>query len=146
MKALYLLSAFVVGALLPVQVGVNSALGRLVGKPLLAALTNFVVGIVALSALAVAMGQVQGAGSLRGAPWWLFVGGLIGASVVVSGVVVAPKLGGALFFAAIVAGQLAAGLLLDHLGAFGLRQAPISPGRVLGVVAVLAGVYLIHRS
>jgi uncharacterized membrane protein YdcZ (DUF606 family) len=36
-------------------------------------------------------------------------------------------------------------LLLDQLGAFGLERRPVDAGRLLGVLAILAGVLLIRR-
>lgn len=55
-----------------------------------------------------------------------------------------PRIGLAVFFAAIVSGQLIGSLTLDHLGAFGAASRPIDLQRMLGVVALLAGVILIR--
>ncbi len=54
------------------------------------------------------------------------------------------RIGLAVFFAAIVSGQLIGSLTLDHLGAFGAASRPIDLRRMLGVVALLAGVILIR--
>src|SRR5215212_7174005 len=42
---------------------------------------------------------------LRGAPWWNWIGGPLGALIVLSGAALTPKLGAASFIAAVVAGQ-----------------------------------------
>ena len=37
------------------------------------------------------------------------------------------------------------GLILDHFGAFGTPQHPISLGRLAGIALVLAGVLMVRR-
>jgi uncharacterized membrane protein YdcZ (DUF606 family) len=49
------------------------------------------------------------------------------------------------FAAATVTGQLATSVVLDRIGFLGLEQEPITPARVLGVVLLLAGTYLVVR-
>ena len=56
----------------------------------------------------------------------------------------APKIGVGLFLAALIAGQLGGGVLLDHLGAFGAAARPVDAVRVLGIGALLAGVVLVR--
>ena len=67
-------------------------------------------------------------GSLAGAPWWVWVGGLLGAFYVLGSVVAAPKLGAATLVAVILAGQAFASLLVDHFGWVGFEENPITPG------------------
>ena len=54
----------------------------------------------------------------------------------------APKIGVGLFLGALITGQLAGGVVLDHLGAFGAAVRPVDAIRVLGIAALLAGVVL----
>jgi transporter family-2 protein len=56
----------------------------------------------------------------------------------------APRLGVGPFMAAIIAGQLVAGVALDHVGAFGAAPRPVDLPRLLGIVALIAGVILIR--
>ena len=55
-------------------------------------------------------------------------------------VVTAPKLGAAALFAFILAGQAVASLAVDHFGWVGFDENPVTPGRLLGVALVAAGV------
>ncbi len=55
-----------------------------------------------------------------------------------------PRLGVALFFAATTAGSLRGAGVFDPLGAFGAPPAPLSPLRIIGVLAVFAGVALVR--
>ena len=72
--------------------------------------------------------------------WWNWIGGPLGALIVLAGAALIPKLGAAAFIALVVGGQLLCSMLLDHFGLLGLAQQSITPGRVLGAVLVVAGV------
>src|ERR687887_74601 len=89
---LYLLLAAAAGAMLPVQAGVNAQLARFVGGPVRASFVSFLVGTIALLALSVAILKPLPSGSKLGtAPWWVWVGGLLGAFYVVGVIVSAPR-------------------------------------------------------
>ena len=45
-----------------------------------------------------------------------------------------------------IAGQLVAGMLVDHFGGFGIAPRPINLTRILGVGLVFAGVILVRRA
>lgn len=55
-----------------------------------------------------------------------------------------PRIGLAVFFAAIVSGQLIGSVTFDHIGAFGAASRRIDLQRLLGIAALLAGVMLIR--
>jgi transporter family-2 protein len=44
----------------------------------------------------------------------------------------------------IVTGQLLAGLVLDHLGAFGFLERDLTPGRIAGAALLVLGALLIR--
>jgi bacterial/archaeal transporter family-2 protein len=143
---LLLLLALAAGVLLPVQAGVNAQLRSVVGSPLAAALVSFLVGTAGLGTAAVIFRAPM---ALRAAwavsPWWLWLGGLIGALYVVATIVLAPRLGAATLVAAVVAGQMIASLLLDQYGLLGFPTHPINGLRVLGAALVTVGVILVQR-
>jgi transporter family-2 protein len=143
---LLLLLALAAGVLLPVQAGVNAQLRSVLGSPLAAALVSFMVGTAGLGAAAVIL---RAPTALRAAwavsPWWLWIGGLIGALYVVASIVLAPKLGAATLVAAVVAGQMIASLLLDQYGLLGFPTHPMNGLRVLGAALVIVGVILVQR-
>jgi transporter family-2 protein len=143
---LLLLLALAAGVLLPVQAGVNAQLRSVVGSPLAAALVSFLVGTAGLGTAAVifrAPMAVRTAWAVS--PWWLWVGGLIGALYVVATIVLAPRLGAATLVAAVVAGQMIASLLLDQYGLLGFPTHAINGLRVLGAALVTVGVILVQR-
>ena len=81
---------------------------------------------------------------LRGLPGFYAVTGMLAVPYLFAASYLAPKIGIGLFLAAIIAGQLSGGVLLDHLGAFGAATRSIDAVRLIGVVALLAGVVLVR--
>jgi transporter family-2 protein len=138
-------AAFVGGGLIALQAPTNALLARGVGSPVNAAFVSFVVGTVALLAVAAALGARPVPGEVRGLPWHAWTGGFYGAFFVAVAAFAAPRLGVTYFLMVAIAGQLAMALLLDRIGAFGLARIDISPTRIAGVLLVLAGAYLVRR-
>jgi transporter family-2 protein len=142
---LYLVFGLVAGAMLPFQFGINAQLAHWLGSPVRATLANFVVGTLALLAATLLFARGwPGSERLTGAPWWVWLGGLLGAFYVLGGVVTAPKLGAATLVAVILAGQAVASLLVDHFGWVGFKENPVTPGRLAGMGLVAAGVALVR--
>ena len=120
--------------------------GLTFGHPLAATLVSFVVGTVALGTGGPRRPDTPsrwapGWGAL---PWWHWTGGLLGAVYVALIIVLAPRLGAATLIAAVVAGQMAASLALDHWALVGFPLHPLSPQRVLGAPLVIGGVALVR--
>jgi bacterial/archaeal transporter family-2 protein len=141
----YLAFAFAAGAMLPIQFGVNAQLARWVESPLRASLVSFAVGTLVLlvAALPLLRGW-PGPERLGAAPWWVWVGGALGAFYVLGSIVTAPRLGAVTLVALILAGQAAASLVIDHFGWVGFPEHAVTPGRVLGVALLAAGVVLVR--
>jgi transporter family-2 protein len=141
----YVLFAVVAGAMIPFQAGINAQLAHWVGGPIRAALVSFLVGTLALLLVAVAQRKsVPSIGRIADAPWWVWIGGLLGAFYVAGSIFAAPKLGAALLIAAVVAGQTAASVVIDQYGWVGFKEEHISAGRIAGVLLVAAGVALVR--
>lgn len=83
------------------------------------------------------------AAAFRSAPWWNWIGGPLGALIVLAGAALTPRLGAASFIAAVVGGQLLCSVFLDHFGAMNLPQQSLTGPRLLGVVMVFGGVLLV---
>ncbi len=143
--AFALASAFVGGSLVALQAPTNAMLSRAVGSPVNAALVSFAIGTVALVAVALALGVRPAAGEVRALPWYAWTGGLYGAVFVAVAAFAAPRMGVTYFLMVAIAGQLVMALFLDRLGAFGIPRVEISVTRVVGVLLVLAGAFLVRR-
>jgi bacterial/archaeal transporter family-2 protein len=141
----YLLFAAVAGAMIPFQFGINAQLARWVGSPIASALVSFLGGTVALAiVMLIQRKPFPTLSKLDGAPWWVWIGGLLGAFYVAGSIFAAPKLGAVTLIAAIVAGQSVASLLIDQFGWVGFAEHHISPGRVAGMALVASGVALVR--
>jgi bacterial/archaeal transporter family-2 protein len=145
MAWLYLLFAFVAGAMIPFQAGVNAQLATWVHSPIRAAFVSFFVGTVALALIAAFVFRpYPSVHRLGSAPWWVWIGGLLGAFYVAGSIVTAPRLGAATLIALVVAGQTVASLLVDQYGWVGFAERHVTPGRIAGMLLVLAGVTLVR--
>jgi transporter family-2 protein len=58
---------------------------------------------------------------------------------------VGPVIGGATFLALLIAGQMAAALVIDHYGVIGFPVRTVDVWRVAGAILVIAGVFLLAR-
>jgi transporter family-2 protein len=147
MTWLLLLMALLAGFAFPFQAGINAHLKLWLGHPILAAFMSFLVGTLLLLIFPLILSiPPPPLSTLRQIPWWGWAGGILGAFSITSSIVLAPKLGAAVMLATIVAGQMIASLVLDHYGLIGFRILPVGPWRLLGVVLVVTGVWLIQRN
>lgn len=144
MLIVYVFMGLLAGAVMPAQAGINYKLRTFLGDPVLASFVSFLVGTLALAALALAQRTPWPAWQdVARAPWWAWIGGFMGAYVVGSSVVLAPRLGATAMLALIVAGQMLASIVIDHFGWFGYRVDPVNLRRVLGTLLLVAGVWLV---
>ena len=145
MTNLYILFAVAAGAGVAAQAVINAQLRFVLGAPVWAAITQFTVGLAALVVMAALSGRpLPPVSAIALAPWWMWIGGLFGATFILMAVIVTPTLGAALMLAATIVGQLSAALVIDHYGWFGAQVIAISPARVIGVVLLATGVALIR--
>jgi transporter family-2 protein len=140
----YLLLAALAGAGLAVQSAVNTQLRAATGSALWASLISATLTVVLLAATQLFVRESITVPNPSQHPWWIWIGGIMGAVYVFVIVAFTRYLGVALVFAAIIGGQLLAGLLIDHYGWFNVSVQRLSPGRVLGAVLLVAGMALIR--
>ena len=141
-----MLLAFAAGVGLAAQIPLNVQLRHGVGHPTLSAFASFTLG-AALLGLYVLAARVPWPSFAQVAqiPWWAWLGGTLGACYVSATIVLGPKLGAGLFVTLVVAGQLAAALVIDHQGWLGAAPQPVNAWRVAGAGLALLGVVLIQR-
>ncbi|KIF83405.1 DMT family transporter [Noviherbaspirillum autotrophicum] len=146
MQTWYVLLAIAAGAVLPLQVGVNSTLRQGIGSPVVAALISFAVGSACLLAYAIASRAAWPSAQMLGKlPAWAWIGGALGAYYVATAILVAPKLGAANLVCLTITAQLLASLLLDHYGLIGFAQHGINTARVAGALLLVAGTVMIVK-
>ena len=143
---LLLAIAFGVGALITVQIGTNTRLKEALGDAVPAVIISSLLGVVILVGVTL-LGRTPWPSATRiaGAPWWAWLGGLLGAVYAVATVLLARRLGAATLTALVVTGQLVCSVVLDHFGAVGFSEHALSAGRVAGCLLMIAGFVLIAR-
>ncbi|HJS52188.1 MAG TPA: DMT family transporter [Pyrinomonadaceae bacterium] len=140
------LIALLAGAMMPTQAATNNKMASVIESPVLAALISFVVGTIALFAYALLSGEaVSNLASAKDAPPVAWIGGLLGAFFVAAAVTLVPRLGVAMTFSLIVAGQMVMTLIIDHFGLLGVPVKEVSIARIAGILLITGGVVLIRR-
>lgn len=145
MQAILIAAAFATGILVPLQLALNGLLGTALKSATLGAFFVFVTGVAAMGAvLATTRTALPGPAALGAVPTVAWLGGIIATAYILAVVVLVPKLGVGTTAVLIIAGQVAGALVLDHLGAFGTAQVPVSPAKLLGAAAVIGGAALVR--
>ena len=144
-KVLWILLAFLSGAFLPIQAGLNARLGKAAQSPVHASLLSFVVGAIGLAAYVLITRQSVSWAGVKEAPGYVWIGGLLGAFYVTVIILAFPKLGPGLTFGLVVAGQMIISVLLEHSNILVAQQSSINPMKILGIALVIAGVVILRK-
>ncbi len=141
-----ILLAIVAGAMAPLQAATNNRLAIVVDSPVLSALVSFVIGTLTLLIYIVASGTpLSNLGLMKEAPPVAWIGGVLGAIFVTATVLLLPRLGVAMTFSLVIAGQMLITLVIDHLGLLGVPVKEINLARIGGVLLIIAGTILIRK-
>jgi transporter family-2 protein len=140
---LLVLAAVFAGAVVPFQAGANAMLGRLIGHPLWATVVSLSISLALIVPLMIALRvpMPTPAETLKG-PWWIWIGGAAGVIYITAALLLAPKLGAASFIVAVIAGQMAVSIVIDHYGLMGFPEKPVSVARLIGVGLIAGGMVI----
>jgi bacterial/archaeal transporter family-2 protein len=145
MDAIWILLASAAGACIAVQAAANGSLRANLGDARFAAFLSICgTFISAILMILLHPPKLPAAAAFRAAPWWNWIGGPLGALIVLAGASLTPRLGAAAFIAAVVGGQLLSSLVLDSFGLLGVPLQTLSLPRLLGAAMVFAGVLLVR--
>jgi len=147
MRYILIFSTLFIGAILPVQAVLNTKLGKQTGGPLVSSLLSFLVGLICLFIINLVANYTAFSNMklLSVSPWYVWMGGLLGAIYVSCIIFVNQQQGVALTFALVVAGQIFISLLIDHFGLFGSIVRPLSIPKIIGALLIIAGLVLIKK-
>ena len=150
MRWILLALIFLVGLLQPIQAGLNATVSKATGSRFEAGMTNGLVNVFLLALVVLVMWVFVGKSSpglsgLRSLPWWGYLGGAIGAGIVVVQLTAAPVYGAAVMVAVFVAGQCAGSILVDSTGFPGYTQRAIDPTRIFGLILAFIGMLLVAK-
>jgi len=147
--ALPFIATVIAGAAVSLQPAFNGQLADHLGSPLRAALVSFSAGVLTLLVVVGALTAREGLPSaerVTSTPLHLWiVGGMLGALFVTTAAWATPKIGAGAFFATLIASQLAAALIIDHLGLIGLDARPATLIRIAGVALLVIGAWMVVK-
>ncbi len=141
----YLLPVFA-GVAITVQSGINSQLRSAIQHPLMAAFISFIVGTVALGILLLfSRNTLPELSGYTAVDWYKYTGGLLGAFVVTVTLISVSQIGAGNMFVLIVAGQLVTAVLMDHFGVLGMKPNPVTAQKLVGILLLIGGAYLVNK-
>lgn len=137
----YLIIALAAGVALATQSAINTQLAKAMsGEAVIATFISFAVGTIVLFFIAWVKTDLWGnLSTVPSQPWWKLIGGMLGAVVVFTTVLLAPKLGitAMLFF--IIVGQLITATTIDHFGLIGMPIREVNITKFIGLIIVAFG-------
>ena len=137
----YLIIALAAGVALATQSAINTQLAKAMsGEAVIATFISLAVGTIVLFFIAWVKTDLWGnLSAIPSQPWWKLIGGVLGAIVVFTTVLLAPKLGitAMLFF--IIVGQLITAATIDHFGLIGMPIREVNITKFIGLIIVAFG-------
>lgn len=129
------------GVLIVLQSMLNRAASAALPSRLAATWWSFHIGVCACVAIAASEAGGEGAPApapalFASAPWYIYIGGLLGVVIVFSSIAVTQRLGSQVYFTLFVCGQLAASCAIDAGGFLGAPVRPVGGLRASGVALV----------
>ena len=144
MQSLLAAVAVFAGLLMVVQSACNGALEKAIERPIVVGIVSLGIGIAALLAAGLVSGQLAfGAGKGAHMPWWGWLGGLCGATALLSQPIAAPRLGAAIYVGLFVTASSVVSVLFDHFGWLGFAEHAAGPGRIAGCALMVIGIALV---
>lgn len=141
-NALAVSLSLVAGVAGTVQIAVMGRLGDRIGVVPAFAFAAAVAAGIGVLALLAARQSLEGFADAVDQPAWLWIGGLMGAFVVLTITYAGPRIGTTATVAVFLVGQFAAAAAVDRYGLFGLDRIAVGWPRVLGLALLAVGAAL----
>lgn len=139
----YSLLMLVAGLGIPLMASLNGGLGIKLHSPALATAILFIVGLAFSVTYLLAAEGVPNELYKSNIPWHFYFGGIFIAFYILSITWVAPRFGISNAISFVLLGQLMAMSVIDHYGLLGATQDSMSPQRLIGLLLMAAGVFLV---
>ena len=121
----------------------NSALGEVAGLWEATFLVQ-ITGTLLVAGLLPFIGSGS-LGKLLDAPWYTWLGGILGVAIIYTVAASIPKVGAASATTAIITAQVLTACIIDHFGLFGLKAVAFTWSRWVGGALLAAGAWFILR-
>ena len=130
------------GFMIATQATLNGALGRSLGLCLFTFVFSLMQTVFSVPLL---FKQPWRWDLVLAAPWWQHIGSLLGVFILLSISHALPKVGTFTAMVCLLVGQMSMGVLIDQFGWFGMPVQTITPAKILGLMCLGVGVYLIKQ-
>jgi len=140
-----LVLALISGVLMAVQGSLNTALSKVVGiweATFVVHATGTVVLLIVLFLFKIGRGQLSQLGQ---APWYSYLGGIVGVFIIYLVAASIPEVGVANATTAIIVGQVLTAVIIDHFGGFGLEKVPCGWNQIAGMALLAVGAKLLLK-
>lgn len=144
-QVLWQLAAVLSGCLSAVVGAILASLGQVIGSAIQATTVLFAIATAVMIIFCCVNGSVIRVGKAftTNAPWWVWMGGVLGAIIVYANAWLIPLIGVSVFMMALLIGQLLLSLLMERNGWLGAPKKHISWIQLSGILIMLAGIFLI---
>lgn len=144
---MYIWLAIVLGLSAGSALAIQGPLMSMIGEKLGALESIFIVffGGALLSAIPLIFYKGGNLDLWRTLPWYVLLCGGLGTLSVVAICFGIPKIGAGAIFTLIVVAQLITGVLLDHIGFFGVEVRSINFTKIAGIFTLICGTWLIVK-
>ena len=142
MNFLFILLGVLCGVMIFTQTTINSQLREHAESPYASSLISFLFGTALLLLLTIIIeGHLfPSLETLQSMEWWEYLGGALGIYVVLSAILVFPRIGGVQTVAIPIFGQMLMSLLIDYFGWFAMDKRPLSLINILGLIILVIGI------
>lgn len=135
------------GVMIATQTAINTQLNIALESKIQASFVSFFVGTIALFIVSLLKDRrfhniALACGKNR--PWWIWMGGLLGAFFVAMSVVLVPILGVGQLLVLVLLGQLIGSICIEQFGLLNLPRRPLQIAQVVGLSLLILGVVIIR--
>lgn len=144
-QTLWQLAAVLSGCLSAMVGAILASLGQVIGSAIQATTVLFAIATGVMIVFCCVNGSVIKVRKAftTNAPWWIWMGGILGAIIVYGNAWLIPMIGVSVFMMALLIGQLLLSLLMERHGWLGAPKKHISWTQFAGIFIMLAGIFLI---
>jgi transporter family-2 protein len=141
----YAVTMLLAGIGIPIMAALNAELGTKLQSPALAAGILFLVAMIASVSYLFLVEGIPTSFSAPSMPFYYYLGGLFVVFYVLSVTWIAPQFGIGTAVAFVLLGQLISMATIDQFGLMGAPQTPLTLPRLMGLLFMAIGVFLVVR-
>ncbi|MBL4573481.1 MAG: DMT family transporter [Gammaproteobacteria bacterium] len=144
-STIYAVTMLFAGVGIPVMAALNAGLGTRLQSPALAAAVLFLVAMVASLSYLLLVEGIPTSFSAPSTPFYFYLGGLFVVFYVLSVTWIAPRFGIGNAVSFVLLGQLLSMATIDQFGLLGAPQTTLTLPRLIGLLFMAIGVFLMVR-